>query len=304
MNEKMNELIKRYQDRLDNLLKEHNVSDVMDIDKVVHREEGRILRDIIKDLSEPQNKEKNKNIMGKRKVVDVGVMSRGLFMIDEDPKECDFCDEKKVCASINTITIDVICICENCLQLFINAFHTPQLKAKMPTVEEGIVYCAELLLERKGLINIPTAYAFGFKDCLNWILEILEDKGDKKDWICKDCNGVFFGEKITCTCGHGIYKDMDGETLRHWIIDNKERFGHHVPADFSHKDMTDFALHILKSKTPNKVYKAWHDTMNKRVYVMGYFEDKEDAEKSISNINNNGSSPPKGVSEINIIPKQ
>lgn len=94
MDKKINELIKRYQERLDNLLKKHDVSDVMDIDKVVDREEGRILRDIIKELSELQNKEKT-------------------------------------------------------------------------------------------------------------------------DWICKDCNGVFFGDKITCTCGHGIYKDdIDGETLR------------------------------------------------------------------------------------------
>ena len=97
-------------------MKEHNVSDVMDIDKVVHREEGRILRDIIKDLSEHQNKEK-----------------------------------------------------------------TEQVKNKMPTVEEGIVHCAELLLERKGLVNTSIAYAFGFKDCLKWILEILEDKSDEKD---------------------------------------------------------------------------------------------------------------------------
>ena len=120
MNEKINELIKRYQDRLDNLLKQHNVSDVMDIDKVVHREEGRILRDIIKDLSEHQNKEK-----------------------------------------------------------------TEQIKNKMPTVDEGIVHCAKLLIERKRLVNIPTAYAFGFKDCLIWISEILEDEDDEKDWISK-----------------------------------------------------------------------------------------------------------------------
>jgi hypothetical protein len=60
--------------------------------------------------------------MKKRKVVNVDVMERGLFMIDADPKECDFCDEKKVCACINTITIDVICVCQDCLQKFVNAF--------------------------------------------------------------------------------------------------------------------------------------------------------------------------------------
>jgi len=60
--------------------------------------------------------------MAKRKVVDVDVMERGLFMINEDPIECDFCDEVKVCASINTITKDVICVCKDCLQEFLNAF--------------------------------------------------------------------------------------------------------------------------------------------------------------------------------------
>ena len=60
--------------------------------------------------------------MEKREVVNVDVMERGLFMVDGDPKECDFCDEKKVCASINTITIDVMCVCKDCLKEFINAF--------------------------------------------------------------------------------------------------------------------------------------------------------------------------------------
>ena len=57
-----------------------------------------------------------------RKVVNVGVYERGLFMIDGDKKECDFCDEKKICASINTITIDVMCVCKDCLKKFVNAF--------------------------------------------------------------------------------------------------------------------------------------------------------------------------------------
>ena len=60
--------------------------------------------------------------MAKREVVDVGIGERVLFMVDGDPKECDFCDEKKVCASINTITIDVMCVCKDCLKEFINAF--------------------------------------------------------------------------------------------------------------------------------------------------------------------------------------
>jgi len=57
-----------------------------------------------------------------REVVNVDVMERGLFMINVEPMECDFCDEEKVCASINTINIDVMCVCKDCLEKFINAF--------------------------------------------------------------------------------------------------------------------------------------------------------------------------------------
>ena len=57
-----------------------------------------------------------------RGVVNVDVMERGLFMIDEDPKECDFCDVEKKCASINTINLDVICVCKDCLEKFVKAF--------------------------------------------------------------------------------------------------------------------------------------------------------------------------------------
>jgi len=60
--------------------------------------------------------------MGNREVVNVDVMERGLFMINTELMECDFCDEEKVCASINTITIDVMCVCEDCLKDFANAF--------------------------------------------------------------------------------------------------------------------------------------------------------------------------------------
>ena len=52
--------------------------------------------------------------MAKRKVVNVGIGERGLFMIDGDPMECDFCDEKKSpTAHINNITLDVMCICKD-----------------------------------------------------------------------------------------------------------------------------------------------------------------------------------------------
>lgn len=57
----------------------------------------------------------------KRKVVNVDVMERGLFMINEDPIECDFCDEiKNPTAHINCLCGDVMCVCEDCLQEFIN----------------------------------------------------------------------------------------------------------------------------------------------------------------------------------------
>ena len=59
----------------------------------------------------------------KRKVVNVGVYERGLFSINAEPMECDFCDEKKICASINTISKDVICVCQDCLKEFVNAFN-------------------------------------------------------------------------------------------------------------------------------------------------------------------------------------
>jgi len=64
--------------------------------------------------------------MVKREVVNVGIMERGLFMINQELMECDFCDEENVCASINTITIDVMCVCKDCLLKFANAFKEVQ----------------------------------------------------------------------------------------------------------------------------------------------------------------------------------
>jgi len=61
--------------------------------------------------------------MAKREVVNVGVYERGLFMINGDSLlECDFCDKKKVLASINTVTLDVMCVCKDCLEKFAKAF--------------------------------------------------------------------------------------------------------------------------------------------------------------------------------------
>lgn len=58
-----------------------------------------------------------------KNVANVDIFDRGLFMIDIDEKECDFCDEKKQCASINWLGGNVIIVCKDCLQEFINAFN-------------------------------------------------------------------------------------------------------------------------------------------------------------------------------------
>ena len=46
----------------------------------------------------------------------------GLLYVDGDPKECDFCDNKKVCASIQWISGDIIVICKDCLTEFVEEF--------------------------------------------------------------------------------------------------------------------------------------------------------------------------------------
>jgi hypothetical protein len=45
-----------------------------------------------------------------------------LMFIDEDNRLCDGCDEKKKCASLNTISDDVVIICKDCLTEIINEF--------------------------------------------------------------------------------------------------------------------------------------------------------------------------------------
>lgn len=77
--------------------------------------------------------------MAKRKVVGVDVMERGLFMVDLDPKECDFCDEKKVCASINTIANNVICVCKDCLQKFVEAFDNEKVQTSWEDIGNILV---------------------------------------------------------------------------------------------------------------------------------------------------------------------
>ena len=48
----------------------------------------------------------------------------GLIMIDhpDEPLECDWCDNKKPLAHIECLLGNVICICQDCLQTFANAF--------------------------------------------------------------------------------------------------------------------------------------------------------------------------------------
>lgn len=46
---------------------------------------------------------------------------KGLEFIDPDPRECDICDNIKVCASIFHQG-EVLIICKDCLQEFVDAF--------------------------------------------------------------------------------------------------------------------------------------------------------------------------------------
>ena len=50
------------------------------------------------------------------------ITDRGLFMVDceDEPLECDFCDQLKPLAHINTITGDVFCVCKDCIQDWLN----------------------------------------------------------------------------------------------------------------------------------------------------------------------------------------
>jgi len=49
----------------------------------------------------------------------------GLIMIDHpsEPLECDWCDNVKPLAHIEWLCGNVICICQDCLQTFANAFN-------------------------------------------------------------------------------------------------------------------------------------------------------------------------------------
>ena len=49
-------------------------------------------------------------------------LGKGLWFVDESPKYCDFCDDKKRCATVATSTNVVIIICKDCLTEFSEAF--------------------------------------------------------------------------------------------------------------------------------------------------------------------------------------
>ena len=62
--------------------------------------------------------------MAKKDILNSWPKGIGLIFVDckEEPRECDFCDEKKPLASIQCLCKDVMCICQECLQTFANAF--------------------------------------------------------------------------------------------------------------------------------------------------------------------------------------
>ena len=61
--------------------------------------------------------------MTEKNLIGVSLPDRGLMFVDGDKKECDFCDEQKICASLNWIGNNVIIVCNNCLKLFSDAFN-------------------------------------------------------------------------------------------------------------------------------------------------------------------------------------
>lgn len=58
--------------------------------------------------------------MDGRKMKDFNKAS--LLFISEEPRSCDFCDEHKECATLNTLGNDTLNICKDCIQEIINNF--------------------------------------------------------------------------------------------------------------------------------------------------------------------------------------
>jgi hypothetical protein len=52
----------------------------------------------------------------------MAAVGKGLWFIDQTPKYCDFCDDKKRCAVIATGQGDILRICRDCLTEFNEAF--------------------------------------------------------------------------------------------------------------------------------------------------------------------------------------
>ena len=55
------------------------------------------------------------------------------------------------------------------------AYSDQVIAERMPSEEEAGKQCCDLLIERKGLINISVAYAFGFKDCWKWLKSLQQE---------------------------------------------------------------------------------------------------------------------------------
>ena len=55
-----------------------------------------------------------------------------------------------------------------------------------------------------------------------------------------------------------------------------------------------------------KIYRAWSDSDHKIIYTIGFFEDKEDAEKALQVLRSGQSAmePAFGIEEMEIIPPQ
>lgn len=81
-------------------------------------------------------------------------------------------------------------------------------------------YCTEKMPsdELKKFLDYFTERNYRIMDGNNYVRThdgILHDYNNSKskltkgktDWVCKDCNGIWLGEDITCTCGHGIYTE-------------------------------------------------------------------------------------------------
>ena len=63
--------------------------------------------------------------IAERKILTNWPKKAGLMWVDhpDEPLECDFCDNKRPLAHIDTLGRDVMCICKLCLQEIIDCFN-------------------------------------------------------------------------------------------------------------------------------------------------------------------------------------